>query len=410
MMARGGHFAAGEEPAHVPFAAGGRVSFEIYDPLRPASLADPAAGYRLLRDASPVYWHGDLASWLVTDHALASEVLQDSDTFVADWRRAGFDVPAELLSVQLLDPPVHTPMRARLNKSLPAAADDSEEKAAHLTATMLGKFSREASGPGFDLIGGVLRPVARQLAADLAGIEFHDGDAFCEASDAVVASMDPGLRPDLVEPGKIARETINRSLREYAGTAAPGSFLQRMFHAPDLPGTGLSEDWVLNSCRATLQAAFQSWGRFIGIAALHLIEKELYLESPSPYQLTLLVNELLRFGGSVQTVARVAVADTVLGSQQIRAGDAVIVLPGAAGRDPSVFPDPDELRPDRTPNPHLAFGRGVHFCAGAHHSLRWSRGVIRTFLAVPRMRLAGEPVWYQNASIRGLRSIPVAWA
>jgi hypothetical protein len=301
-------------------------------------------------------------------------------------------------------------MRAHLHKSLPGAADDSEEKAAHLTGTMLGKFSTEAPGSSFDLIQGVLRPVALHLAAGLAGIEFDDGDAFCEASDAVVDSMDPGLRPDLVEPGKIAREKINKLLREYAETAAPGSFLQRMFHAPDLTGTELSEDWVLNSCRATLQAAFQSWGRFIGIAALHLIEKDLYLESPSPSQLALVVNELLRFGSSVQTVARVAVTDTVLGSQQIRAGDAVIVLPGAANRDQSVFPAPDELIPDRAPNPHLAFGRGVHFCAGANHALRWSRGVIRTFMAVPRMRLAGEPVWYQNASIRGLRSIPVAWA
>ena len=85
-----------------------------------------------------------------------------------------------------------------------------------------------------------------------------------------------------------------------------------------------------------------------------------------PEHLPTAVEELLRYVSPVQHFRRTATSDTVLGDQQVRAGDKVVIWFGAANRDPAVFADPHRLDLRRDPNPHVAFGVGPHFCLGAH--------------------------------------------
>ena len=104
-------------------------------------------------------------------------------------------------------------------------------------------------------------------------------------------------------------------------------------------------------------------------------------------------------------------ANLSLGGKQLRAGQTVLLLLGAANRDPAQFPNPNRLHVGRTDNKHLAFGLGSHFCLGAPLARLEGRIVFETLLrCLPGLRLAGpKPVYRQNFNLRGLEAIEVAF-
>jgi cytochrome P450 len=123
------------------------------------------------------------------------------------------------------------------------------------------------------------------------------------------------------------------------------------------------------------------------------------------------VEELLRYESPSQHTARIAPCATEIGGKQIRKGQAVIAVMGAANRDPERFPDPDRLDLGRTDNRHLAFGWASHFCFGA--ALARIEGQL-VFEAIARRitNLEVEPgplVWRDNLGLRGLMSLPVTF-
>lgn len=377
------------------------MSFALYDPLDAESLSDPSKTYQRLRDTSPAVWHEGLKAWVVTDYLLAQQVVKNHNVFVADWRRVGVTIPEPLLSIQSLDPPDHTEMRRHVLDCLPSAKGDTQEvRAMEFAADRLDRVR----GREFDVVSEVVRPVALDLASCLLGVTIDDGPAFSTASDAIVDSMDGGLKPESGDDGPNARSSVNAYITSWSRHAAQDSFVLRMLQ----PAGQLPEAWLLNSVRTVLQAAYQSWGRFMGLALLNLISAGMPVRGMNDDQLVRAVNELLRFSSSVQADARAAVTTTELGQSTIERGDEIIILHGAIDRDPAVFTDSDEMILDRKHNPHMAFGRGVHSCPGSTFVMQWTRGVIKAFLAYPEVGLAGTPRWLDNASIKGLAELRVA--
>jgi cytochrome P450 len=120
------------------------------------------------------------------------------------------------------------------------------------------------------------------------------------------------------------------------------------------------------------------------------------------------LEELIRYDGPIHLTARVADADVLIGRTTIKAGEQAIVLLGAADRDPARFADPDTLNLSRSDNPHLGFGGGVHSCFAAPLAKVLGRVAIGTLLAgVSEIELAGDPVWSETVTVRGLRRLPV---
>jgi cytochrome P450 len=109
-----------------------------------------------------------------------------------------------------------------------------------------------------------------------------------------------------------------------------------------------------------------------------------------------------------QFVSRVVAQPCELRGKPLRPGESVLLGIGPANRDPAAFTSPDRLDLTRTPNPHLGFGLGTHFCPGAQLSRMEARAPIPALLArFPRLELAGEPVWRQTFILRGLERLPV---
>jgi cytochrome P450 len=121
------------------------------------------------------------------------------------------------------------------------------------------------------------------------------------------------------------------------------------------------------------------------------------------------VEELLRFDSALQLFERTATAPVAVGEVVVEPGRRIAALLGAANRDPAVFDEPDELRVDRSPNPHLAFGVGVHFCLGAPLArMELAESLALLFARFPGLVLAGDPVSRGTLVLRGYRSVRVS--
>jgi unspecific monooxygenase len=117
---------------------------------------------------------------------------------------------------------------------------------------------------------------------------------------------------------------------------------------------------------------------------------------------------MLRFDSALQLFERTATEDVTVGDVTVRKGQKVAALLGAANRDPAVFDDAGSFLATRVPNPHLAFGAGVHFCLGAPLArMELGESVAHLFRAMPGLRLTGEPVSRGTFVLRGYRSVLV---
>jgi unspecific monooxygenase len=130
---------------------------------------------------------------------------------------------------------------------------------------------------------------------------------------------------------------------------------------------------------------------------------------PDPAQRASCVEEMLRFDSALQLFERTATTEVRVGELTLEPGQKVAALLGAANRDPAVFEDPDTFRPDRDPNPHLAFGAGLHFCVGAPLARMELVEALTVLLGrMPGLTLVGEPVSRGTFVLRGYRSVSVA--
>ncbi|MFJ6687027.1 cytochrome P450 [Streptomyces werraensis] len=173
------------------------------------------------------------------------------------------------------------------------------------------------------------------------------------------------------------------------------------------PDACVDREVVLNSLRVVLQAGFQTASRFLATGLLTLLRvppgERVVVDTDKA------VHELVRHCGPVHVESRACVRDTVLGGRRIRRGQIVSCFLGAANRDASVFPEPDRLVWDRTPNRHPGFGRGPHACLGAQVAVEVARHVLGTVgRRFPQARPAAEPVPRPDVTEHGMYSLRVS--
>ena len=387
---------ADEAPAPDPF----------FNPIDPDCLADPFPSYRRLRDQDPVHWHEALGAWLVTRYDDCVSVLSDSGTFTTDFRKIGLPTPPELLSLQTIDPPEQLPLRrvghqAIRSQDMARLDDQINERARTLWAACTARGT-------FDFIRDFADPLTLGTMADLCAVDGPTVDEhFHTLNDELDRSMDSGVDPDGWDDGLRARAAFNELVEQWLREAPPGTLLGYLVaHEPE---TEVSHEMIVNSVRAFFHAGFEVPSRFLGNAALALLQRPHLAATFGPDTIGPAVEELLRFGGPVQALSRAVTADSMIGEQLVREGDVAVALIAAANRDPAHFVDPEEVVLDRKPNPHISFGRGPHSCMGLQIARMETRAVLRVLGGDrPALELAGEPDIRPNATLRGLRHLPVA--
>ena len=122
------------------------------------------------------------------------------------------------------------------------------------------------------------------------------------------------------------------------------------------------------------------------------------------------VEELLRFISPTTLTGSTALVDAEVDGCRVPAGQQRVISFAGANRDSTVFENPDQLDVTRSPNPHLAFSAGAHYCLGAPLARMHAEIALPAlFSKLPGLRLAGPPVWLGSVPVRQIAALPVQW-
>jgi cytochrome P450 len=403
-------------------------------------LANPYPVYAALRENDPVKRMPD-GSYFLTRHADLMTVYRDAATFSSDkkaeftpkYNQAPFGsdaLPAPLLvhhttSLVFNDPPAHTRVRKLIMGALTRRAiAEMEGSLVNLVDGLLDKI--EAQGGG-DLIEDFASAIPIEVIGNLLNIPHAERAPLRAWSLAILGALEPKLSPAQEALGNQAvtdftayLKTLVAQRRQHPGNPEH-DVLTRLIQG-ETGAEPLSEAELLHNCIFILNAGHETTTNLIGnaIVALQdwpeqlqrlLLNSQLLTHNSAGLEAYLItsVDEFLRFEPSNQLGNRRALRDCHIGGTDLSAGSLITLCIAAANRDPAVFDQPDVLNIERTNNKHLAFGFGIHQCAGLSLARLEGRIAIGRFVRrFPGYRLTGEPVRGGRARFRGFLSVPFA--
>jgi cytochrome P450 len=346
--------------------------------LLTAQRSNPYPLYALLRRARPLVHFAKYDLWFASRYDDVKRVLSDYGTFSSDFRRM-FDpeiaTPPVRASLITSDPPVHTRLRGLISRAFtPRAVANLEPRIAELTHALLDEVVERGE---IDLVRDVAYPLPVIVIAEMLGIPPGDRDRFKRWSDRVVQSANDifaererleegrgdGTMPPWIaeEMGPYLLDITARRRRE------PKDDLISALLAAELDGERLSDDDILGFAWLLLVAGNVTTTNLIANAVQTLLRHpgDLRKLHDDPSLWPGAIEEVLRYRSPVQFMFRIATQEVTLGGQTIQAGARVIALIGSANRDAAKFPHPNRFDITRSPNPHLGFGHGLHYCLGA---------------------------------------------
>ena len=389
-----------------------------YNPLSSRMAQDPYPVYASLRTRDPVHRSRLLKAWLFTRHADVDAILRDHRHFGNDPRtgtlssrqRAMLPPPDEF-TMLFLDPPDHTRLRSLVTKAFtPKAINDLEPRIRGILGSLLDDIEDPAE---FDLMQAVARPLPVIVIAEMLGVPPEDRDVFRIWSAQRARMLEPTIGPDEREAGEAASRAFDAYFRPIveARRAEPRDDIVSALARVEDDGGHLTERETLNMLRLLLIAGNETAVNLIGNGMLALLRhpEQLQRLRNDPSLIPAAVEELLRFDSPIQTDVRRVLADCEVNGLALRKRDNVVLLLGAANRDPDVFEDPDRLDVGRSQGPHLSFGRGIHHCLGAPFARLEGRIVLEMLLdRFPRIGLLAErPRFRKGIVLRGLESLTV---
>jgi cytochrome P450 len=374
----------------------------------PDVVADPYPHLAEERSRHAVAWHEGSGRWMTFSHAAASAVQRDRrlGRLWVDREPAAYLEPFNLLHRNQMmenEPPEHT----RLRRPVAAAFNRGHvERLRPRVRELAASLLDEVDPAGFDVLEAYAEPLPVLVIAELLGVPGEMTPDLRRWSQAIVRMYEPAPSEAVVDAAVTASQEFADYVRELVADRRdrPGDDL-----VSDLAAGPLSDDEVVASVVLLLNAGHEASVNVFGNGLVGLLSGPPTSSRLPGDAVPLTVEEMLRFDSALQLFERTATAPVEVGGITVQPGEKIAALLGAANRDPAVFEAPDDFRPDRDPNPHLAFGVGVHFCLGAplaRMELAESLAALRA--RFPDLHLAGEPVSRGTFVLRGYRSVPVA--
>ena len=391
---------------------------DLLDLADPATVADPYPHFAELRAIAPVAWHSGAGMYLATSHQACSAVLRDrrlGRLFTPREPAAEWETFNWLHADSILDsePPKHTRLRRLVSGAFARGhVARLAPRIRELAATLLDEAA--ADGP-FDVLAGYAEPLPVLVIAELLGWPEADRHLLRPWSQAIVKMYEVERTPRQ----ELAARTAAGEFAAYVEDLAA----HRSAHSPPQPGADLLTDLVhardggdrlstrelVATAVLLLNAGHEASVNGFGNGLHSLLESGAALpDLDDEVAAATLVEELLRHDSPLHLFERTATAPVRIGDVTIEPGQKVAALLGAANRDPAVFERPDTFDPKRDPNPHLAFGLGIHFCIGAPLARLELQVSVRTLLSrFPGLELV-EAVRRPTFVLRGYERLVVS--
>jgi cytochrome P450 len=386
---------------------------------------NPFATYARLREAGPVFQTrlpllGK--TWVAATYQAACDVLKDDQTFVMEAKKAGKTLFSSIL--QLLprifrvfsdnmlahDNPDHRRLRRLVEQAF--SRHSVENLRGRIGVLCDGLLDGLCGRETVDLLQAWARPLPVAVICELLGLPEADRPQFTRWVRAIFGSI--SLSGMLLAMPRILGllKYLRRHLEQCRRQPRPG--LMTALVQAEQDGATLSEDEVLAMAFLLVFAGFETTVHLLSGGTLALLkapdQKERLLGDWS--LLPSAVEELLRFVSPVQlSETRYVIRNVEFYGRSLRRGDRIVAWLAAANADPARFPDPAKLELGRSPNPHVSFGSGMHFCLGAQLARAEAQvGFASLFTRYPRLALAAEDSdlkYTGNILLRALVALPV---
>jgi cytochrome P450 len=341
----------------------------------PANRPDPYPLFAQLREAGP-FPIMDGAMTVIGTHDRCTAILRDP-TLSSDRsrtllpRRFGDDRERDATpSFLSLDPPDHTRLRRLVSKAFtPRVIAALEPRIRQIVDDLVAGF---ADADSFDVVAGLAYPLPVRVISELLGVPDADHEQFEAWSRWLVRGLDPVMAvTDEAELAAIL--AAQAEFHDYfsnliaARRAQPGDDLLSRLVLIEEQGDQLTESELISTCVLLLVAGHETTANLIanGVLALLRHPDQLAALRADPSLITGTVEEVLRYDPPVQLTNRVARSPLPLGDVVVPADGMILMLLGAANRDPAVFAEPDRFDITRDARQHLSFAAGAHFCLGA---------------------------------------------
>ncbi len=403
-------------------AAAPQPSDDFYfNPIDPSFRDNPYPHYPALRAGSPRKFNVFIPTTLVARYDDCLAVLRDYEHFSSQppamlaQLRAEFGPFAGATTMLDSDPPVHTRLRRLVTRAFTSRRiKDIEPRIRTIANELLDRIARQDS---FDLMNDFAGPLPVIVIAEMLGVPPEEHAQFKTWSNQIIEGGRGSFRG--AAPGEEVKAR-SQELRAYLANQIerrrrePGEDLITALVQAHDEGGALAADELLAFVVLLLLAGNETTTNLIGNGTLALMRHPDQL-SRLRGDLTLMptaIDEMLRFDSPVQSTVRSCNVAANVGGTDVAVGELVFVILAAANHDPAQFENPDAFDIARTPNDHMAFGEGIHFCLGANLARMEGAIAISSMLErFPKLRLAnpGAALEYRGSYLlRGLKALPMS--
>lgn len=350
-----------------------------FDPFSETFFEDPWEVYRWLRDVEPVYHHERLGFYAVSRYDDCVEVHRDYGTYTStrgvtleQLRSAAFgEVVSHTGSLIMMDPPQHERMRKLVNRAFtPRRIAEWEPVARRI---ICGYLDELAGARSFDVVGDVSGPFPVEVISEILGVPAEDRQQIRHWADAMLEREvgDPFPSAAGIEAA-VALDRYLRALvadrRRHPGTAMIDHLIEAEVERDDGTRERLDDREVASFVGLLAAAGAETVTKLVGNAVMTFAEHpdQLATFRADPGLAASAVEEVLRWRAPSQYQGRFALADRTFHGRTIPAGSPVLIVTGAANRDPRAYDEPDRFDIERRGPAALSFGHGIHYCIGAH--------------------------------------------
>jgi len=383
----------------------------------PEFIRNPYPVLAELRALAKPVWHESMQLWLAATHADASAVLRSKtlgriftphepddlwETF--NWLHAD--------SIMENEGSKHTRLRTLVSKAFNRS--QIERLAPRIDSIITELLDVCHDKKEFDLLADFAEPLPVRVIAELLGVSRSDENHLRPWSQAIVKMYEFDVTPDEeAHAEKAAREFADMitDMVEHRKAKPTSDLVSELAQVED-SGERLTLRELIATCVLLLNAGHEASVNAFGngfVAALNDGEASTLLRTQPRSIAETAVEEFLRFDAPLQLFERTAMSDTEINGVVIKSGEKIAALLGSANRDETVFDNPDTFNVSRTPNSHIAFGGGIHFCLGAPLArLEMNRSLPALFERFPSISIREIPEQRETFVLRGYKKILVS--